>query len=74
MDLVYSRLELVEQFSLFTLHIHELLQAHLVLPFNVLKDSVLLHDIMLGLLKTAHDGVVFHLLFGKLLEFLTSFL
>jgi len=50
------------------------LQAHLVLPFNVLKDSILLHNIMLGLLKTAHDGIVLHLLLCKLLELLTSLL
>ncbi len=50
-NFVDSLLELIKQLLLFTLQVLELLKTHLVLPLDVFKDGVLLHDMVLRLLE-----------------------
>lgn len=73
-NLVHSLLELVEQLLLLSLQVLVLLETHFVLPLDVLKDSILLHDVVLGLLERAHDRVVLQLLLSQLLQLLVCLL
>jgi hypothetical protein len=67
-------LELIEELLFFPFEVLVLLEAHFVLPLDILEDGVLLHDMVLGLLERAHDRVVLELLLGELLQLLVGLL
>jgi hypothetical protein len=73
-NFIDSLLELIEELLFFPFKVLVLLEADFVLPLDILEDSVLLHDMVLGLLERAHDRVVLELLLGELLELLVGLL
>jgi hypothetical protein len=73
-NFVDGLLELIEELLFFPFEVLVLLEAHFVLPLDILEDGVLLHDMVLGLLERAHDRVVLELLLGELLQLLIGLL
>jgi len=74
MDLIGCLMEVIKELLLLSLEVLELLKPDFILPLDVFEDSVMVHDLSLGLFKFVHDLVMDTFLLWELLNLFWSFL